>query len=112
MQIGVSSQNFRTITGHAGKGRRFLLFSGDDAAQLQEVARLDLPLEMSMHAWHGQGEHPLFQLDYLITAGCGTGFIRKLQQRGVQVKITTETTPLAAAQQLMQGILPELAPHT
>jgi hypothetical protein len=26
MRIGVTSQNFRTITGHAGKTRRFLVY--------------------------------------------------------------------------------------
>ena len=26
MRIGVTSQNFRTITGHAGKTRRFLIY--------------------------------------------------------------------------------------
>ena len=26
MRIAVTSQNFRTVTGHAGKARRFLVF--------------------------------------------------------------------------------------
>jgi len=30
MRIGVTSQNFRTITGHAGKTRRFLVFESPE----------------------------------------------------------------------------------
>ena len=114
MKIGVSSQNFRTITGHAGKGRRFMVFEADKGAEVQESGRLDLPKEMSMHGWDGQGEHPLFELDYLITGGCGAGFIRKLGSHGVTVKVTSETDPLTAAKALLAGNLAQADPveHT
>lgn len=105
MKIGITSQNFRTITGHAGKGRRFIIFTAQDGQLAQVTDRLDLPKEMSMHAWHGDGAHPLFELDYLITAGCGEGFIRRLAREGVQVKTTSETDPMAAAQALLDGNL-------
>jgi predicted Fe-Mo cluster-binding NifX family protein len=111
LKIGVSSQNFRTITGHAGKGRRFMVFETSDGAEVQEAERLDLPKEMSLHEWNGQSDHPLFELDYLITGSCGDGFIRKLNSRGVMVKVTSETDPLAAAKALLAGTLPEGAPH-
>ncbi|MEZ5451564.1 MAG: nitrogen fixation protein [Thiothrix sp.] len=112
LKIGVSSQNFRTITGHAGKGRRFFVFEAPDGADVQEIGRLDMPKEMSLHEWNGQGEHPLFELDYLITGSCGDGFIRKMGSRGVMVRTTSETDPLAAAKALLAGTLPEGAPHT
>lgn len=111
MKIGVSSQNFRTITGHAGKGRRFIIFEAPDCADVQEIGRLDLPKEMSLHEWNGQGEHPLFELDYLITSSCGDGFINKMSNRGVMVRVTSETDPIAAAKALLAGTLPEGAPH-
>lgn len=110
VKIGVSSQNFRTITGHAGKGRRFFIFESADGAEVQETGRLDMPKDMSLHEWGSQGEHPLFELDYLITGGCGAGFIRKMSSRGVTVKVTSETDPLAAAKALLTGNLPETAP--
>ncbi len=37
MRIGVTSQNFRTITGHAGKTRRFLIFEQDATGALHEA---------------------------------------------------------------------------
>jgi predicted Fe-Mo cluster-binding NifX family protein len=111
MKIGISSQNFRTITGHAGKGRRFMIFDVHNEQTVQETERLDLPKEMSLHEWGGQGEHPLFGLDYLITGSCGEGFIRKMVNRGVQVKVTSETDPLAAVHALLAGNLPEGAAH-
>lgn len=107
LKIGVSSQNFRTITGHAGKGRRFIVFESRDGTAVEETARLDLPLEMSLHEWNGQGEHPLFALDYLITGGCGEGFMRKMGSQGVMVRVTSETDPLTAVQALLSGNLPE-----
>jgi hypothetical protein len=53
MRIGVTSQNFRTITGHAGKTRRFLIFEQDATGAMREAQRLDLPLEMSLHEFRG-----------------------------------------------------------
>lgn len=105
MKIGISSQNFRTITGHAGKGRRFIIFTAENGQAAHETERLDLPLDMSMHEWGGAGEHPLFELDYLITSGCGEGFIRKMAQRGIQVKVTSESDPLTAVNALLAGHL-------
>ena len=111
MKIGVTSQNFRTITGHAGKTRRFLIFEPDDQGNPVEVDRLDLPKEMSMHEFRGD-EHPVFELDALITAGCGEGFVRRLAQHGVQVIATAEEDPVTAVRKLLDGEpLPPPAPH-
>lgn len=111
LKIGVSSQNFRTVTGHAGKGRRFMVYETHDGTEVQEIERLDLPKEMALHEWNGQGEHPLFELDYLITSGCGEGFVRKMGSRGVQVHTTSETDPVTAAKALLAGTLPAGVAH-
>ncbi|RUM94266.1 MAG: nitrogen fixation protein [Thiothrix sp.] len=103
MKIGVTSQNFRTITGHAGKTRRFLVFESDDKQGAQETDRLDLPKEMSMHAFPQNEEHPLDQLDILITAGSGQGFVNKMAVRGVKVISTSETDPVRAVTALLSG---------
>jgi len=49
MKLAVTSQNFRTITGHAGKTRRFIIFAAEDNETAVEIDRLDLAKEMSMH---------------------------------------------------------------
>jgi hypothetical protein len=111
MRIGVTSQNFRTITGHAGKTRRFLVFEASAGAEPCEVERLDLPMEMSLHEYHGD-DHPLFGLDALITQGHGQGFAQRLTRHGVRVIATSASDPLAAAAAVAAGeSLPEPMPH-
>ena len=128
MRIGVTSQNFRTITGHAGKTRRFLIFEQDVTGTVREVERLNLPLEMSLHEFRGDdhqgwggpqrgmmpegGDHPLFALDAIITESCGGGFVQRLGRHGVRVIATSASDPLTAATALASGqALPEPLPH-
>ena len=110
MKIGISSQNFRTITGHTGKGRRFLVFE-QRRDGLHELERIDLPKEMSMSAFHGN-EHPLYALDVLITAGCGDGFIRRMASHNIQVMTTAESDPKTAVDKFLAGeTLPPATAH-
>ncbi|MCW8908514.1 MAG: nitrogen fixation protein [Sedimenticola sp.] len=112
MKIGVTSQNFRTITGHAGKTRRFLVYSPDAAGNPQEIERLDLPREMSMHEFRGD-RHPVDALDVLITGGCGEGFMRRMASRGVRVLVTGESDPATAVACFLSGKpLPAAQPHS
>jgi predicted Fe-Mo cluster-binding NifX family protein len=100
MIVAVTSQNFRTVTGHAGKTRRFLLFTLASNGQWEESDRLDLPKEMSMHEF-AMGPHPIDVANVIITASCGEGFIRKMEQRQIKVVISEESDPLKAVQQIM-----------
>lgn len=102
MKIAVTSQNFRTITGHAGKARRFIIYEVQSDAIPQETARLDLSKEMSMHAWQG-GEHPIDVIDILITAGSGDGFIQKMARRNIRVIRTSEADPMTAVTAVVRG---------
>ncbi len=111
MKIGVTSQNFKTITGHAGKTRRFLVFSESLQGEWYESQRIDLPKDHSMHEFKG-GAHPLDDLDVLITGSCGEGFIRKLNSRGVKVIATSETDPSYAVNRIIEGLpLAQAQPH-
>lgn len=111
MKIAVTSQNFRTITGHAGKTRRFLIYADDGQGHAVETNRLNLPKNMSMHEFRG-AEHPIQMADVLVTAGCGEGFIRRLSQMGIQVIPTSESDPQTAAQAVLEGKpLPPPVPH-
>jgi predicted Fe-Mo cluster-binding NifX family protein len=113
MRIAVSSQNYRSITGHAGKSRRFIVYDVTPDQGAEELERLDLPKEMSMHEYHGD-DHPLFGLglDAIVTNSAGNGFVHRLGRRGIRVITTAETdidTVLAA---LAKGeALPAAAPH-
>lgn len=102
MKIAVSSQNFRTVTGHAGKSRRFIVYEALPGGLPAEVGRLDLPLEQSFHAFAG-GPHPLDGVDALLTGGAGEGLVRKLALRGIRVVVTGETDPMQAVSDLALG---------
>jgi predicted Fe-Mo cluster-binding NifX family protein len=102
MKIGVTSQNFRTITAHAGKARRFMIFEAADG-QAVETGRLDLPKEMSMHEHPCGSAHPIDGIDILISGSAGEGFIRKAAERGVKVILTSETDPMAAIAAVLSG---------
>ena len=111
MKIGITSQNFRTITGHAGKARRFLLYETQGDGSVREVGRLDLPKELSMHEFRGDA-HPTDGLDLIVTAGCGKGFIQRLASRGIRVITTALDDPAEAARTLAAGgELPAAVPH-
>jgi len=108
MKIAVTSQNFKTVTGHAGKSRRFVVY--DTGPAPQEIGRLDLPKEMSMHEFQG-GPHPLDEMDVLITGSAGQGFIKNLANRGVLVVVTGETDPLQAIADFIGGRVKPPLPH-
>jgi len=102
MIIAVTSQNLKTVTGHAGKARRFVVFDASLPSDPEEVRRLDLPREMAMHEFAG-GAHPLDEVDVIITASAGEGFVRKLSQRGVKVVVTGEPDMLQAVRNFLCG---------
>ncbi|AGA89554.1 hypothetical protein Thimo_0715 [Thioflavicoccus mobilis 8321] len=113
MRIAVSSQNLRTITAHAGKTRRFLIFEVDGAGTPREVEQLELPNGMALHDYHGP-DHPLFTsgLDAVVTGSAGSNFVQRLARAGIRVHATSETDPLAALRALAAGEpLPPPVPH-
>lgn len=112
MKVAVTSQNFRTVTGHAGKTRRFLVFEAGADGEPAEVERIDLPKGMAFHDFHGDGPHPVDVADVIVTGGCGEGFVRRMAGRGIRVVATSETDPIKAATAVACGEpLPPPAPH-
>jgi len=113
MRIGFSSQNFKTITGHAGRTRRFLVYDLGPDGMAIEAERLDLPLEMSMHEFHGTGAHPLDALDVLVTKECGAGFLNRMGERGVVVVTSPEDTdPASVLRGIAEGRIDVSQPAT
>ncbi len=110
MKIAVTSQNFRTVTGHAGKTRKFLIYEVEEGGRIREADRLSLPREMSIHAHPASEPHPLDGMDFIITSGCGRGFVNKMAARGVRVFLTDREDPEAAVRDLLM-LLQERAVH-
>jgi len=102
MKIGVTSQNFKTITAHAGRTRRFLVYQQNANGELELLDKLDLPKEMSMHEFRGE-HHPIDEVDVLITGGCGNGFIQRMASRGVEVIQTSEQSITNAVESYLSG---------
>jgi predicted Fe-Mo cluster-binding NifX family protein len=111
MLIAVASQNFRTVTGHAGKTRRFLVFDAAPCRAPQEVDRLDLPKEMSIHEFKEKGPHPLDAVNVVIAGSAGPGFISRMAARGVVAITTSETDPVTAIKNYLAGSMAPAAPH-
>lgn len=109
--IAVTSQNFRTVTGHAGKARRFLVYEVSPDTTVCKTGRLDLPIEMAMHGFDDRYQHPLDIVDILITGGAGAGFVHRMARRGVRVVATAETDPEVAVHAFLAGCLKPPAPH-
>ena len=103
MKIGVTSQNFRDITPHAGMTRRFMIFETASDNQILQTGKLDLPKEMAMHDHPSNAAHPIDGVDVLITGSCGQGLARKLAARGIKVIVTSETDPTTAVTALVSG---------
>ena len=110
MKVAVTSQNFRTVTSHAGKTRRFLVFDITSPCTPHEIDHIDLPKDMSFHEFHGD-KHPIDGIDALITGGAGEGFRRRMAQRGIELVVTGEPDPLQAVVDYTQGIVKPAAEH-
>jgi predicted Fe-Mo cluster-binding NifX family protein len=101
MKIAVTSQNFRIITPHAGRTRRFLVYEAAAGGEPVEVDRLDLPKELSMHEFHAKGLHPLDAVDVIIAGSFGEGFAARLEARGIAVVATELTDPIEAVKEYL-----------
>jgi predicted Fe-Mo cluster-binding NifX family protein len=109
MRIAVTSQNFRTVTGHAGRARRFIIFEAQADMPPAEVERLDLPKELAMHEFHGSGAHPLDGVDVILSESFGEGFAQRLAKRGILAVRTPETNPIDAVTAFLSNAAPKAA---
>jgi len=103
MKIAVTSQNRKTITGHAGKCRKFWVYEIEDS-EVKGKSLLELPIEQSFHESHGQ-PHPLDTMHALITGGMGQGLVRRLSAKGIEGLVTSETDPDQAVAAYLGGRL-------
>ncbi len=104
MKIAVTSQNFRTVTGHAGRAQRFLVYDAEPGAEPIEVARLDLPKEAAMHEFHGAGPHPVDGFHVILSQGFGGGFARRMATRGIVAVATDKTDPVEAVKEYLASL--------
>jgi predicted Fe-Mo cluster-binding NifX family protein len=105
MKIAVASQNRKSVTGHAGKCRKFWIYD-IEARAVKEKNLLELPREQSFHEHHGAEPHPLHGVQVLITGGMGEGLVRRLATMDIAGFVTSETDPDLAVAAYLAGTLP------
>ena len=96
------------IGGHTGKARKFWIYTiTDDVITNKELLQL-LPEKTIHNLLHGMPDpnHPLHEVDAVICGGIGAGAVRKLNNIGIEVFITTEENVNKAIDMLIDGTLP------
>ena len=116
MKIALTSQNKRTISGHAGKCTRFYVYDINENKEVVSKELLELDPEMMLHYhFHGvnpEAHHPLFDMDVIITGDMGPGFPMKLAKRGIQAFMTDIVELDEVIEKALAGTLPMLQPSS
>ncbi|MFA7276699.1 MAG: NifB/NifX family molybdenum-iron cluster-binding protein [Pseudobdellovibrionaceae bacterium] len=86
MRIAVTSQNFKTVTNHAGKCRKYIIYEVE-AGGIHEVERLSLPQELAFSNFCGES-HPLDGVNVLLSLSFGKGFLEKMKHRNITASLT------------------------
>jgi hypothetical protein len=102
--IAVASQSGRTVTPHAGRTRRFLLFAATADGLPLEAGRLDLPKAMALQGWPPGRAHPLHAFDAVVAASAGPGLRDRLGALGVRCVVTATEEPAAAAAEALLAL--------
>jgi len=109
MKIAVTSQNRKTVTGHAGKCRKFWIYDVE-GCEVKDKRLLELPIEQSFHESSPHTPHPLDEVNVLISGGMGSGLQGRLKQKGILAVSTAETDVERAVAEWLNGTLKELPP--
>lgn len=110
MKIAVTSQNRKIITDHAGRCRKFWIFAAE-GRNVVDKQLLELPKEQSFHESSSHDEHPLDDVDVLISGGMGRGLMKRLKRKNIQCMITPEEDPDTAVSLYLRGALETKEAH-
>ena len=105
MKIAVSSEDFRRVSEHAGRARRWLLFEGERGGPAVLVDRIEVPAELVFHHFKGREGHPLDGIAALITRSAGDNLLARLRRQGVDAVVTRERDGAKAAADYLMGSL-------
>lgn len=112
MKIAVASSDFRSVSGHAGRAKRWLTFSIDEAGQVSVPEHIELPGDQVFHYVEENGQpHPLDGADVVITLSAGEGFIKHMEKRGAIVALTAEKDAAKAVADYLAQTLSDPKPR-
>lgn len=103
MKIAIATEDFEKLAGHAGQATRWLLYDCKPGGTVGEVQRVELRRSEVFHHWTDGGPHPLDGIEVMIARSAGDGFLRRMQQRGVAVLLTSEAVADGALLKIMAG---------
>jgi predicted Fe-Mo cluster-binding NifX family protein len=103
LKIAVSSQDGRTVTGHAGRCRKFQVYeigkNGVSGRTLRELTP-----EQTLHSSPLGDGHPLDDVHVMITAAVSPFLYQRLQRGGIRPFVTDESDPDEAVRILLEKV--------
>jgi predicted Fe-Mo cluster-binding NifX family protein len=110
MKIAVTSQNRKNVTEHAGRCRKFWIYTVEDD-EVVDKSLLELPKEQAFHESSPHAPHPLDDINVLIAGGMGQGLRQRLERKGVTALVTGEHDPDTAVSRYLADALESAAPR-
>ncbi|WP_199326344.1 NifB/NifX family molybdenum-iron cluster-binding protein [Nostoc parmelioides] len=92
------------MTAHLGRCQKFWIYDMDDTT-IQNKQVLQLTKDQSFHESSPKDSHPLDTVQVLISGSMGRGLARRLESKGIQPVITSETDPDTAVTAYLAGSL-------
>jgi Uncharacterized conserved protein len=107
MKFAVASDDFCTVSGHAGHAAKFVVFEAETGEQPTEIARIDLNEDQTIHNFSG-GAHPLDGVHVLIAGSAGQCFVERMKERGITTVVARGFAPDTAVAAYLMGALKPL----
>lgn len=104
MKFAIASDDYQSISGHAGHAARFLVFEAEAGQTPVEVARVDLTEDQTIHHFQG-GAHPLDGVNVLIAGSAGGCFVERMAARGIATVVAPGMSPTGAITAFLAGAI-------
>lgn len=101
MRIAVASSDFTTVTGHAGRARKWLVYEVTESGDLAAPVRVELAADAVFHHAEDGRPHALDGVDAVIAQSAGDGFLRNMERRGIRAVLTAEPAPERAVRAVL-----------
>lgn len=101
MKVAVASSDFTTVTGHAGRARKWLVYEVGEDGTPGTPQRLELASDEVFHYAEDGRPHRLDDVDALIAQSAGESFLKNMEKRGIRPVMTAETDPEKAVRDLL-----------
>ncbi len=111
MRIAIASADWTKVTGHAGRARRWMVYTVDGNQPPAPPERVELPADMVFHYFDDDRPHPLDGISVVIAQSAGEGFMARMQKRGIEARMTGENDPAAAVREYLDATLPPPTPR-